>query len=38
VIDRAGEVVARWDGVKEAVAAKLFALIEDRLIAAQPTV
>jgi phosphopantothenoylcysteine decarboxylase/phosphopantothenate--cysteine ligase len=35
VIDRAGEVVARWDGAKEAVAANLFALIESRLITAR---
>jgi phosphopantothenoylcysteine decarboxylase/phosphopantothenate--cysteine ligase len=32
VIDRAGEVVARWEGIKETVAARLFALIERTLI------
>ncbi|HJS08198.1 MAG TPA: phosphopantothenoylcysteine decarboxylase [Pirellulales bacterium] len=32
VIDRGGEVVARWEGAKESVAARLFALIESRLI------
>jgi phosphopantothenoylcysteine decarboxylase/phosphopantothenate--cysteine ligase len=32
VIDRAGEIIARWDGAKETVATRLFALIENRLI------
>jgi phosphopantothenoylcysteine decarboxylase/phosphopantothenate--cysteine ligase len=35
VIDRAGEIVARWEGTKETVAARLFALIERRLIGRQ---
>jgi phosphopantothenoylcysteine decarboxylase/phosphopantothenate--cysteine ligase len=35
VIDRGGEVVARWEGVKETVATRLFALIESRLIVRQ---
>jgi phosphopantothenoylcysteine decarboxylase/phosphopantothenate--cysteine ligase len=35
VIDRAGEVVARWEGAKETVATRLFALIESSLIVRQ---
>jgi phosphopantothenoylcysteine decarboxylase / phosphopantothenate---cysteine ligase len=35
VIDRAGEVLARWEGAKETVANRLFALIENRLIIRQ---
>jgi phosphopantothenoylcysteine decarboxylase/phosphopantothenate--cysteine ligase len=35
VIDRGGEVVARWQGPKETVAARLFGLIESRLIVRQ---
>ena len=37
VIDRAGEILARWEGAKEVIASRLFALIENRLIAVRTT-
>jgi phosphopantothenoylcysteine decarboxylase/phosphopantothenate--cysteine ligase len=32
VIDRGGQVLARWEGTKQTIATKLFGLIEERLV------